>query len=155
MPSPPPFDTARRRLLQSGGVLACLLALGDVLADDTAPEFVIVVHPENPASSLSRDFLQDAFLKRKSEWPGGESLKPVDQASDSRVREKFSERVLQRSVAAVKSYWQQRIFSGRGVPPPEFPSDQAVIGYVLKHRGGIGYVSGNAHLGGARAVLVR
>ena len=37
-------------------------------------------------------------------------------------------------------YWQQRIFSGRDVPPPEFELDREVVEYVLKHAGAIGYV---------------
>jgi ABC-type phosphate transport system substrate-binding protein len=129
--------------------------LGWANADDSAPEFIVIVNAENPTRSLSKDFLEEAFLKRKTEWGDRELLKPVDQHPESRVRERFSERVLHRSVAAVKSYWQQRIFSGRGVPPPELESDQAVVAYVHKHRGAIGYVSGSAQLGGVKAITVR
>jgi len=64
----------------------------------------------------------------------GETALPVDLRSDSSVRRKFSESVLKRSVAAIRSYWQQRIFSGREVPPPELDSDAAVLRYVAKYR---------------------
>ena len=46
-------------------------------------------------------------------------IRPVDLRPNAATRRLFSERMLRRSVAAVRSYWQQRIFSGRGVPPPE------------------------------------
>jgi hypothetical protein len=62
--------------------------------------------------------------------------------------------VLKRSVAAVRNYWQQRIFSGRGVPPPELDSDEEIVAYVLKHRGAVGYVSGSAELRGTNAIEV-
>jgi hypothetical protein len=55
----------------------------------------------------------------------------------------------------VRAYWQQRIFSGRDVPPPELDSDQQVVDYVMKYPGAIGYVSGAADLKGARAVQIR
>ena len=79
---------------------------------------------------------------------------PVDLKPDSAVRRRFSEHVLNRSVAAVKSYWQQRIFSGRGVPPPELESEQAVLAYVTKHRGAVGYVSTTAEVGNVRVIRI-
>jgi ABC-type phosphate transport system substrate-binding protein len=122
---------------------------------DTTPDFRVVVNPDNPSTALGRDFLSDAFLKRTTRWNDGETIRPVDQRPDSFVRRRFSDGVLQRSVAAVKSYWQQRIFSGRDLPPPELDSDDAVVSYVLKHRGAVGYVSGNAKLDRAKAVAVQ
>lgn len=137
------------------------LALGAALmafaprAFANGDDFVVVVHPDNPLSSVSRDFLREAFLKRVSAWPDGEHVKPADQKPETRVRDAFSRKVLGRSVAAVKSYWQQRIFSGRGVPPPELESDQAVVAYVLLHRGGVGYVSPKADYGTAKPLVVK
>jgi hypothetical protein len=55
----------------------------------------------------------------------------------------------------VRSYWQQLIFSGRDVPPPELDSDADVVKYVSKHAGAIGYVSGNGDLAGVKVVIVK
>jgi len=140
-------------------LLWCLLGFctlgGQSARAESPPEFRLLVHPENPASSLSKDFVTDVFLKRVTRWQDGEVVHPVDQRADTGVRRVFSESILRRSVAAVKRYWQQRIFSGRDLPPPELESDDAVIGYVLKHRGAIGYVSASAKLGRAKAVPVQ
>jgi ABC-type phosphate transport system substrate-binding protein len=114
-----------------------------------------LIHPENPLTSLSQDFVTDVFLKRVTRWHDGETAHPVDQRADSGVRKLFSEGVLRRSVAAIKRYWQQRIFSGRELPPPELDSDEAVVAYVLKHRGAIGYVSAAAKLDRTKAVSVQ
>ena len=121
---------------------------------DEGPSYRIIVHPENPTSKAPRQFLASAFLKEVTRWDGGESLRPVDLKPQTTTRRRFSESVLNRSVAAVKSYWQQRIFSGRGVPPPELDSDEAVVAYVLKHRGAVGYVSPAADIGKTRLVRV-
>ena len=118
-------------------------------------DFWVIVHADNPLGSLSREFLVDAFLKRSTHWDGGETLRPVDQRVDSPARRRFSEKVLQRSVAAVKNYWQQRIFSGRELPPPELESDEAVISYVSKHRGAVGYVYSAAKLDRCKAVQIQ
>ena len=146
----------RRRALLASLLLATgvLIARGVARAEST-PEFRVIVHPDNPSTALSRDFLIDAFLKRTTRWNDGETIRPVDQRPDSVTRRRFSRAVLQRSVAAVKSYWQQRIFSGRELPPPELESDEAVLSYVTKHRGALGYVSGAAKLDGAKLVQIQ
>jgi ABC-type phosphate transport system substrate-binding protein len=122
---------------------------------EDAPDFRVIVNSDNPVTGLPRDFLADAFLKRTTRWSGGEVLRPVDQRSTSLVRAKFSDSVLHRSVAAVKNYWQQRIFSGRDLPPPELDSDEAVIGFVSSHHGSVGYVSGAAKLERVKPVVVQ
>jgi hypothetical protein len=128
-----------------------------VFAEGRAAAYQVIVHPHNPATSVERVFLTDAFLKKVATWPSGEALHPVDLIASSRVRQSFSEEVLHRSVADVKGYWQQRIFSGRDVPPPEFDTDEDVIKYVLKYDGAVGYVSENVHFDadGPRVVAVR
>jgi len=120
-----------------------------------APPFRLIVHPDNPQASAARDFVADAFLRKTTDWPDGQGIRPVDLPASSGTRIRFSESILKRSVAAVKHYWQQIIFSGRGVPPPELESDAAVIGYVLQNRGSIGYVSGTGDLGKAKVLSIR
>ena len=119
------------------------------------PAYQVIVHPENPTTNVDRKFLEDAFLKKITTWPNGNSIRPVDRTASSPVRRAFSEEVLNRSVEAVKGYWQQRIFSGRDVPPPELETDDDVVSYVLKYDGAVGYVSGEAALKGARVLTVR
>jgi ABC-type phosphate transport system substrate-binding protein len=113
---------------------------------DTSPAYLVIVHPANRATRVSRDFVAQAFLKRVTRWEDGETIRPVDQSSDARPRQAFSLAVLNRSVDAVRSYWQQRIFSGRDLPPPEFDSDEAVVRYVSSTRGALGYISARANL---------
>jgi ABC-type phosphate transport system substrate-binding protein len=112
----------------------------------------VIVHPSNPVSTIDRRFLAQVFLKKVTEWPSGDTIHPVDLRPDSTTREMFVEEVLKRSVAAVKSYWQQRIFSGRALPPPELDSEEAVILYVLTHPGSVGYVSDRANTASVKVV---
>ncbi len=117
-----------------------------------ANEFVVIVHPQNPATSLTRRFVSGALLKKVRSWPDGSTVSPVDLVHTSAVRSRFSEEVHSRSLPAVKSYWQQMIFSGRELPPPELPTDDEVIQFVLKYPGAIGYVSAGAATGVVKVV---
>jgi ABC-type phosphate transport system substrate-binding protein len=133
----------------------CLLAAGGRAEAPRAPEYVMIVNAANPVSSAERKFLSDAFLKKTTRWSGGQLIRPVDQSADSAVRRRFTEEVLERSVTAVRSYWQQVIFSGRDVPPPELSGDATVLEYVKNHAGAVGYVSGGASTAGAKVLSVR
>jgi ABC-type phosphate transport system substrate-binding protein len=122
--------------------------------------FVVIVNAKNPTDTVDRKFLQDTFFKRITRWPEDGIIQPVDQRPDSPIRRVFSEAVLSRSVMGVKSYWQQLIFSGTDVPPPELGDDEEVVRFVARTPGSIGYVSPAVHPGsssalGVKAVTVR
>ncbi len=144
----------RTALLWLALSVAWLTSAGSSAAGD-APTYRVIVHAENPSRGVSREFATNAFLKRVTRWDGGERLLPVDLPPTSPLRQRFSEAVLGRSVAAVRKYWQQQIFSGRGLPPPELESEQAVVSYVSKNRGGIGYVGPGVELHGVKVLTVR
>ncbi len=136
-------------------IALCATVSGQEHSATPAPAYQIIVNPNNTASSVERKFLEDAFLKKITAWPNDEVIRPADLAPDSPVRRAFTRDILNRSVEAVKGYWQQRIFSGRDVPPPEFQRDEEVVQFVRKHDGGLGYVSGTADVGGCRVLVVR
>jgi ABC-type phosphate transport system substrate-binding protein len=150
---------ARWRLLGAALVvlLSCVLVLQRQAAwgQEVKPAFQIVVNTEVGFGSVERDVLADIFLKQRTTWPDGSMAHPVDQLPNAQVRAHFSNHVIHRSVQAVRSYWQQRIFSGRGVPPPELDSDEAVLSFVRARGGAVGYVSLSAEPKGVRVITLR
>jgi ABC-type phosphate transport system substrate-binding protein len=144
----------RRRLLFVLPLFLLSAALMGQAPASSPPPFVVIVHPQNRAAFVTRAFLADAYLKRTSRWPDGERIRPVDLATGSNVRRRFSDAVLRRSVASVRSYWQRLIFSGRGVPPVEL-DEAEVAAYVARHRGAVAYVGGATPVGRAKVVEVR
>lgn len=154
----PASPLLRRRSL---ALLGAALLSGFGTASEPAsagelPDLRLIVHPSNPVQAAERSFVADAFLKKVTRWGGGgEVIRPVDLRVDSTVRRRFSEAVLKRSVAAVRSYWQQRIFSGRDVPPLELDSEDAVVRFVAQSPGALGYVSSAAKLVGVRELSLK
>jgi ABC-type phosphate transport system substrate-binding protein len=145
------------RSRRSGLIVGTLaLALGATVHLQAAQSgYRIIVHPGNPSVTLDRKFLAEAFLKKTTRWPDGELIRPVDLPPDSAVRHRFTEDALNRSVAAVKSYWQQQIFAGRSVPPAELNSEEEVVKYVARSPGAVGYVGAGGELSGVKVVSVR
>jgi ABC-type phosphate transport system substrate-binding protein len=145
--------------MRKASLIGLILGLGltspkGVVHAEVRSSYVVVVHPGNPVATLDRKFLEEAFLKKTTRWPNDQVIRPVDLVPSSPVRRQFTDDVLKRPVEAVKGYWQQRIFSGRDVPPPELNSDSDVIKYVLQYEGAVGYVSSGTPLGGAKVIVV-
>jgi ABC-type phosphate transport system substrate-binding protein len=136
-------------------IVLLLVAGAPITRSDADATFRIVVHPDNPTTRLDRKFVADAFLKKRTRWGNDTVIRPVDLGARSSVRARFSSEVIGRSVTSIRRYWSQLVFSGRGVPPPEVTSDEAVIKYVLRYPGAIGYVSGATTIDGVKVVQVR
>lgn len=117
--------------------------------------FKVVVHSSYPQSSIGRDELTRVFLKRVEHWVHGAKAAPIDLPVTAPAREGFSQAVHGRRASAIKSYWQQQIYSGRGVPPPEAASDEEVVAFVRANPGAVGYVSASARTDGVKVVEVR
>jgi len=132
------------------------LFLAPVLGADTPTDYKVVVNSSNTVSTLSRDSLSRMFLKKTTTWPNGQTVAPVDQATNAPSRRAFSKAILGRATNEVAAYWNQMIFSGRGLPPPTKASDSEVLAFVHDNPNAIGYVAGDAKLGeGVKAVTVQ
>jgi ABC-type phosphate transport system substrate-binding protein len=137
-----------------------LLAVGwaTIMSAQATPSrgtYEVICNPKNSVAAIDRTFLQDAFLKRVSVWPTGEGTNPVDLPPASPTRRRFTEDVLKRTVDAVRSFWQQRIFAGRDLPPPELADEDEVVRFVLRVPGAIGYVSAGTALNGAKVLNIK
>lgn len=122
--------------------LFAALAVGRPAPAAAQESFAVIINASNPVSSLTRAQVADIFMKRLTEWPGsGGAAHPVDLPAVSPVRDAFSRAVHGRPGAAVASFWGQQLFSGRGVPPPQRPTDRAVVDFVRGDAAAIGYVS--------------
>jgi ABC-type phosphate transport system substrate-binding protein len=136
--------------------LIALFALFAVLAVATAASadgWKVVVNASNPTTSISKDRLSQMFLKQLTQWPNGSETLPVDQGVTSAVREVFSHAVHGRSARAIKNWWNQQIFGGKGVPPPELATDARVLSYIINNPGAIGYVDAGTPTSGDVKVI--
>jgi len=120
-----------------------------------AQEFTVIVNASNPVSTMPKDEVAKLFLKKTVAWQSGRAVAPVELPTSAKAREAFARDVLNKSIAQVKSYWQQQIFSGRDVPPPEKQSENDVVAFVRSNPGAIGYVSKGVDIGrGVKALSI-
>jgi TonB family protein len=118
------------------------------------PSFLIVAHPTVPGTAYAKEDLSRVFLKKVATWKDGAPAVPVDQSPSSPIRAEFSETVHGRPVSAVESYWQNIIFTGRGSPPAEEASDEAVLRVVRATPGAVGYISAATRPDGVKVIAL-
>jgi ABC-type phosphate transport system substrate-binding protein len=132
-----------------------LLMLALALATPAfAADFQVIANPSVPTSSLTKSAASAIFLKKTAKWEDGTPITVVDQMERSPVREAFTTFVHGKSVAAIKSFWQQQIFSGRDVPPLDEPSDSQVLALVHSTKGAVGYISTKTQAAGVKVIDV-
>jgi ABC-type phosphate transport system substrate-binding protein len=138
-------------------LLAFALLIAGVASTSVADDggYKVIVNPDNPASSVDRDFLRDVYLKKATEWSDGETTYPIDLASKFPERDRFTDQVIRKTAAQLRTYWNQQIFSGKGVPPPEADSVPEVIEFVLANKGAVGYIPADADPGRAKVIRIR
>lgn len=135
-------------------VLAALgVTAGRIRAEDPAA-FKVIVHPSNPATQITRLKVGEIFLKKEKRWPDGQQAVPVEPPVKSAVRQRFDQDIFGKPVIAISAYWQQMIFGGKGVPPPEKSSDADVVAFVRETPGAVGYVWTGAEASGVKVVAV-
>jgi hypothetical protein len=125
--------------------LALLLGVNPAPAQQS--QFKLVVNRANELHSLPVGAVSDYFMRKKTSWPDGTAVKPIDLLVESKARQAFSYAVLDKSASTVRMFWQRQVFSGRIAPPPEVPTELALLAYVGENPGAIGYVSADAPLG--------
>ena len=140
--------------LERTAIIVILTVLAwTVPAIASGQDFKIVANGANGAETISKQQLENIFMKKTGAWSDGQPVIPVDQSASSSTRHGFSKVIFGRDTNAIRSYWQRQIFSGRGVPPPEKGSDDEVLAFVRVNSGAIGYVSPDADIGAGVKVL--
>ena len=119
-----------------------------------ASAYKVIVHPANATTQLSRLKVGEMFLKKATRWPEGAPVMPVEPSARTPIRQRFTLEIYGKQVIAISAYWQQMIFSGKAIPPPEKSSDVDVVAYVRDTPGAIGYVWAGADTSGVRVVAV-
>ena len=118
-----------RRLL-----VTVLLVLGLPLASPLEParaagEIVVVANPDVPEEIILGRDLQRIYLGKRTTWPDKSSIVPVMLKSGP-VHGEFVEDLVGRSEHRFASYWRQMVFTGKGVPPKSFASEDELVDFV-------------------------
>jgi ABC-type phosphate transport system substrate-binding protein len=117
--------------------------LAGLAASAKASDAVFIVNPQGADASLSTDNLKSILLGNKTKWEGGALIKLAVLTSGP-VHDKVIQDNTQRSADQFDKYWKKLVFTGKGFMPMQAADEAALIDYVAKTPGALGYVSAAA-----------
>jgi ABC-type phosphate transport system substrate-binding protein len=126
--------------------------LGILLPHYVRADIVVIVNAANKAE-IDDSAIARIYLAQVKTFPGGSEATAVEQKDGSAVRNEFSDKLLKRAPAHIKSYWAQQKFTGGAKPLPQLSNDDAVLKYVLETPNAIGYVDTAKLRDGVRVVM--
>jgi len=151
---------SRVAALLTGLAVAATLATRPPGAHAAAPaatlrpvQIAVIVNTDAPVVSLTRDDVRRIYLLRTRFWRGGTRIAAANLASSSPLRDAFSRAVLGQSAHELAAYWNDLYFHGT-LPPPTVESEAAMLLYVARTPGAIGYVTADALTGQSNGVRV-
>ncbi len=127
-------------LRTSKGVGLMLTLLTIVSSGLVRAEVVVIGHPTLPVSELDPQKVKDIWLGKIKHLAGNVPVRPIDQSPNSKVRDEFYMKSLDKSSQQVKAYWARITFTGKDNAPLTFNDDAAVRDWVASHPDAIGYV---------------
>jgi len=116
-------------------ILLLLLWSGPALAG----EAVLVVHRDNPVSSLELADVRAIFLGKKVFWDDGNGIEVLLQKSGE-THQKVTQSTVGKAARQVRLYWKRGLFCGEGLPPREVDGDDQVLETIAANAKAIGYV---------------
>jgi ABC-type phosphate transport system substrate-binding protein len=120
--------------------LAVLPLLRTSLPAAPGATLVIVLHKDNPVTSLPVSEVRRIFKKQTRMWPHGEPVVPVDWDATADIRQEFSKRVMNQTVREMADFWVQQNITQGLTPPSTLKSARAILRFVASVPGAIGYV---------------
>lgn len=117
-------------------------------------EIYVLGHPQIGITVLTVEQVRDIFLSKLKVLPNGVVVIPVDQTPDNPIRQLFYEKVVKMTTRELGAYWSKRAFMEEKGRPLSISGDAAIIQWVNKHIGAIGYVGVPPNNSGVQVLLV-
>jgi len=127
--------------IRKNAILICLAVLIALPASSALAEIVLIANPGISKSSLklSRKDIQRIFL-RKKKMLSGTTLQIAIQR-DRVLHSEFLRNYVHKTSSQFNRYYKKLVFTGKGKPPVLVTDDAAMLSYIAKTPGAIGYVS--------------
>jgi ABC-type phosphate transport system substrate-binding protein len=114
---------------------------------------LVIANPSVKASQISKSELRDIFTGASASL-GGSHVVPALQKQGA-AHEAFLAEFVGKSDAALSATWRSLVFSGQASMPKSVDSDGAMVDYVAKTPGAIGYIAKTSPHEGTKVLTVQ
>jgi ABC-type phosphate transport system substrate-binding protein len=102
-------------------------------------DLYIIANKNLPIVQLEKSDIAAIYLLKKKYWENGDDIMPINLPATADARTHFTAQVFDSTPEKLGSYWDKMLFKGE-TPPVTQNSEQAVIMFVERINGAIGYV---------------
>jgi TonB family protein len=113
----------------------------------------IIANPSVKADAISAQEIKTVFLLQQNSLRDGTHVEPVLSQGGS-AHATFLKNYLGQNDDALQNYYRSLVFTGKSLMPKSLHTDDAVVAYVAKTRGAIGYVGATVSLDGVKTLAV-
>jgi ABC-type phosphate transport system substrate-binding protein len=133
---------------QTKAVLFALIAVAAMgSAWQCQAQVLIVANPGVKGASISTRDIRDVFTGVSTSLRDGSHVTPVLLKAGP-VQQEFLHLYIGKEDTAFRATWRSFVFSGQGMMPKDLDSDSAIVEYVARTPGAIGYIGkGSPHEG--------
>jgi len=115
-------------------LIACLIGSSNTVAQ------VLIVHPQNQTTQLSRNTLRAMFAMRTPQWADGSPVQVFVLEDSNPVHTSFCKHILGMFPYQLRRVWDRQVFSGTGIAPITVKNEQEMRERVAQTEGSIGYI---------------
>ena len=106
-------------------------------------DVTVIVNAKNPITSLTKEELNNYFIKIVRTWPDGDAIRFFDHRDENVNRKLFLKKYIGKNSREIELYWiGEKIYTGN-IAPIQVTSDSMMASMVARFKGGLGYVSSN------------
>jgi ABC-type phosphate transport system substrate-binding protein len=129
------------------------IALITCIPSGVHAEEAVIVNGSAPVSELSDDDLKDYYLGKRASWPDGSKVVVVV-VKDGPSHDTLMKR-LGKSPSQFTTGWKKLVFTGKGSMPEQVENDDALVAFVAKTPGAIGFADSGKVKDGVKAIQVK
>lgn len=101
---------------------------------------LIITNLETQLSELKIKDVRDIFTGKKTRWNGSGKI-IIATLENSDIHNNFVQQFLKKTPSQFKNHWRQKVFTGEGLLPRSFSSEESLIDFVASTKGAVGYIS--------------
>lgn len=116
--------------------------------------FIVIVNSSVAQNEISSKDLSDIYLGKKMSWDNGSKAAP-GMLEGGATHESFTKGIIKKSASQFSTFWKQAIFTGQGIPPKAFSSEDELLKFVSSTAGAVGYLAETAKPEGVKILTIK
>ena len=130
-----------------------LVASASIFITQARAQVIVIANPSVKTTEVSKNDLKEVFTGASTTIGGGNVVPILLKAGT--VHEEFLQAYIGKSDSAYRAGWRSLVFSGQVSMPKNLDTDAAVVEFVARNSGTIGYISKTSPHDGVKVLAVK